>query len=49
MATWAFTSLYFGVLVTPRPLGFQVLLTIALYPCLTWLFARVQHHLLQSA
>ena len=49
LATWAFTSLYFGVLVTPRPLGFQLLLTIALYPCLAWLFARAQAYLMRPA
>lgn len=48
-ASWLLASLYFGVLVTPRPLGFQLLLSIALYPCLAWLFARAQHYLLRAA
>ncbi len=37
------------MLVAPRPLGFQLLLTITLYPALAWLFARVQQHLLRPA
>jgi rod shape-determining protein MreD len=45
--SWVFASLYYGVLASPRPLGFQLLMTIVLYPCLTWLFARVQHYLLR--
>ncbi|MFQ5958821.1 MAG: rod shape-determining protein MreD [Alphaproteobacteria bacterium] len=49
LVTWTLASLYYGVLLVPRPLGFQLLLTIALYPCLTWLFARAQHHLLRPA
>ena len=48
-ASWLLASLYFGTLVAPRPLGFQLLLSVALYPCLVWLFARIQHHLLRSA
>ena len=42
-------SLYFGVLAVPRYLGFQLLLTIALYPALTWLFTRAQHYFLRPA
>ncbi len=49
LLSWVLASLYFGVLVAPRPLGFQLLLTIALYPCLTWLFARAQQHLPRPA
>ena len=49
LLSWVLASLYYGVLVAPRPLGFQLLLTIALYPCLTWLFARAQQHLLRPA
>ncbi len=48
-AGWALTSIYFGVVVPPRPLGFQLLLTISLYPCLAWLFARAQDHVLRPA
>ena len=47
--SWLLASLYFGVLVAPRPLGFQLLLSVALYPCLAWLFARAQHYLLRAA
>lgn len=49
LVSWLLASLYFGVLVAPRPLGFQLLLSIALYPCLAWLFTRIQHYLLRSA
>ncbi len=49
LLSWVLASLYYGVLVAPRPLGFQLLLTIALYPCLTWLFARAQQHLPRPA
>ncbi len=47
--SWLFASLYFGVLVAARPLGFQLLLSVALYPCIAWLFARVQQYMLRSA
>lgn len=49
LMTWFLASLYHGLFVAPRPLGFQLLLTIALYPALTWLFARAQHYLLRPA
>jgi rod shape-determining protein MreD len=49
LVSWLLASLYFGVLVAPQPLGFQLLLSIALYPCLAWLFIRIQHYLLRSA
>ncbi len=48
-AGWLLASLYFGALVSPRPLGFQLLLSVALYPCLAWLFTRAQHYLIRSA
>ncbi len=47
LIAWLVASLYFGVLVVPRTLGFQLLLTVALYPVLTRLFARAQHYLLR--
>ncbi len=46
---WLLASLYNGALMAPGPIGVQLLLTIAFYPCLAWLFARAQHHLLRSA
>ncbi len=49
LASWLLASLYFTSLVAVRPLGFQLLLSIALYPCLALLFSRIQHHLLRSA
>jgi rod shape-determining protein MreD len=49
VAVWALTSLYFGAWVPLRPVGFQLLLTIALYPLLTWLFGRVHQRLPRAA
>lgn len=49
LIAWFFAALYHGVFVAPWPLGFQLLFTIALYPALTWLFARAQFFLLRSA
>jgi rod shape-determining protein MreD len=49
LVSWILASLYFATLVAPRPLGFQLLLTITLYPALAWLFARAQQHLLRPA
>ena len=49
LVSWLLASLYFGVFVAVWPLGFQLLLSIALYPCLAWLLARIQHYLLRSA
>ncbi len=46
---WLLGSLYHDTLMAPGPLGFQLLLTIAFYPGLAWLLARVQHHLLRPA
>ena len=48
-ASWLLASMYFATLVAARPMGFQLLLSIALYPCLALLFSRVQHYLLRSA
>jgi rod shape-determining protein MreD len=46
---WLLGSLYHGALMAPLPIGFQLLLTIASYPCLAWLLARAQHYLLRPA
>lgn len=48
-ASWAIASVYYGSFVSVRSLGFQLLLTIAFYPCMAWVFARAQHHLLRPA
>ena len=47
LVSWVIVSSYHGVLVAPRPLVFQLLLTMALYPAITWLFARAQSYLLR--
>ncbi|MFQ5785302.1 MAG: rod shape-determining protein MreD [Alphaproteobacteria bacterium] len=49
LVSWMLASAYFATLITPRPLGFQLLLTVALYPCFTWVFARAQYYLLRTA
>lgn len=45
-AGWLLACMYFGAWVAPRPLGFQLLLTIALYPVFGWLFARTENRVL---
>ncbi len=47
VASWMLVSLYFGTVVNPRSSGVQLVLTVALYPVLTWLFGRAQHSLLK--
>ncbi len=47
VATWIIVSMLYGRLLDPAPLGFQFLLTVAIFPCLTWLFIRVQQTFLR--
>ncbi len=47
VAGWLLGSIYHGSLMAPQPMAFQLLVTIAFYPCLAWLFARAQHYLLR--
>lgn len=47
--TWVLASLYFTTPLSPRPLGVQLLLTIALYPIANWAFARLRQSLLHGA
>lgn len=42
---WAVTSALQERLVSPRSISFKYLMTIALYPVLAWLFARMQRTL----
>ena len=40
---------YHGRLLDPTPAAFQGIMTVALYPFLTWVFARTQHAVLRQA
>ena len=42
---WVFTSVLVETVISPRPAYFKYLITIALYPVIAWLFARVQRTL----
>ena len=48
-AAWMLSSLYYGAWIPLRPVGFELLLTIALYPLLTGLFGRLNRHLPREA
>lgn len=45
---WILTMALHARLLDPAPVVFQVLLTIAMHPFVTWVFARVQHALLSE-
>ena len=42
---WALTSAFLERFVSPRSISFKYLMTIALYPVVAWLFARMQRTL----
>ena len=46
-ALWLLTSAYHGVIFDSQPAIFQCLMTIALYPCLAWVFAQAQRAFLR--
>lgn len=46
---WLITMGYHLAVVDPAPLVFQFALTLAVFPFLTWLFARVHHAILRQA
>jgi len=48
-AQWAATSLLARAMVDPLPGAFQVLLTVAAFPLLTWLLVRAQRAFLRHA
>ena len=48
-ATYLLATIYSGTLLSVRPFGFQLMLTVALYPCIAWLLARAQQFLLRPA
>lgn len=45
--TWEFLSILNARMIYPAPLIFQYLLTLALFPCFTWLFIRAQQAFLR--
>lgn len=45
IAEWALTCVLAERFVSPRPVYFRYLMTIALYPAVAWLFARMQRTL----
>ena len=49
IAAWIVASLYYTTFLDPRPFAVQGLLTAAFYPCLTWLFVRVQRRFMRYA
>ena len=46
---WLIAMAYHGRLLDATPAAFQGVLTMALYPFLTWVFARTQHAVLRQA
>lgn len=46
---WLLSAAYHATLVAPAPVAFQLLLTVGLYPFMTWLFASTQHAVLRQA
>lgn len=42
---WALNSAFSGTIVSPRPALYKYLITIAVYPLIAWLFARMQRTL----
>jgi rod shape-determining protein MreD len=48
VAMWLLLSALSGTLIAPGPVVVHFLLTLALFPCFTWLFIRVQQAFLQQ-
>ena len=46
---WALASALNSMLIDPRPFLFQAVLTVALYPVVSYLLARIQRNLLMRA
>lgn len=42
VAAWLGACAFFGALVAPGPVAIQLLLTVFLYPPMTWVFGRIQ-------
>lgn len=44
---WFLSSVVLGLLLDPRPIAFQFLVTVGVYPCLAWLFGQMQRAFLR--
>ena len=49
MLGWMMTMALYTMWLSPTPAVFQLLLTVALYPFVTWILARTQHAVLRQA
>ena len=49
VASWLITCIYYVALVDARPIALQAMLTLAAYPCIVWVFARVARTALRTA
>jgi rod shape-determining protein MreD len=49
VVAWVVASVYFLAWFDPRPIAAQLLLTVALYPPLTWLLSRTEAQLLRAS
>ena len=47
--SWLVACLYHWTIVSPRPLLFQNVITILIYPCLVWFFAMAHSRLVAKA
>lgn len=46
---WLLVMIMYAALINPLPGVFQLMLTVAVYPFVTWLFARTHHAVLREA
>jgi rod shape-determining protein MreD len=49
LMSWVLVALLVGTLIDPRPVIAQYLLTLALFPGLTWVLVRAQRAFLKQA
>lgn len=49
LAIWLLNSAYYGAMLDPGPAVFAYFLTVAVYPCLAWIFAQAQRAFLRQA
>lgn len=49
LAGWLIACIYYVTLVDPWPVALQGCLTLATYPCIVWVFARVARTALRTA
>ena len=49
VASWLISCVYYVTLVDPWPVALQGGLTLATYPCIVWIFARVARTALRTA